>query len=108
MPLRLADPPPAPEPGPQPYRVRQLPVAEWERLRPLPFAANGLPDPNTALILVGETAAGEIVGIWALLLQPMLDGLWIHPDHRGTTIASRLAKAMNTLLTEYEVPHAFT
>jgi hypothetical protein len=96
------------------YTPRVLPPDEWERLRDLPFATNGLPDPATSVIIVTETAQGEIVGLWALLLQPMLDGLWVHPDHRqtatrhGSVIAGHLLRTMKAFLQEFAIPAAFT
>ena len=104
-------PPPAPSsvvPIRPTYVTRQLPPEEWERLRDLPFAANGLPDPETTLILVDEIPAGEIVGIWALFLQPFLDGLWVHPEHRHTVIAGQLLREMKALLQAHGITTAFT
>ncbi len=90
------------------YKTRLLPPEDWERLRPLPFATNGLPDSNAALIIVTENSAGEIVGLWSLLLMPFLDGLWVHPEHRGTNIAGQLLREMKATLDMHGVLHAFT
>ncbi len=97
-----------PAPTTQPYTVRRLPVAEWDRLRPLPFAAHGLPPPELTIVVVAEDAAGEIVGLWAAMTAVHLDGLWVTPGHRGTTIAGRLLKAMKAVLAEHAVVRAFT
>jgi hypothetical protein len=87
--------------------ARVLPPEEWERLRAFPFATNGLPDPASSVIVVTESA-GEIVGIWALMLQPFLDGLWVDPDHQHTLAAGQLLRTMKAVLQEYGVSTAFT
>jgi len=87
---------------------RVLPPEEWDRLRDFAFATNGLPDPTTSVIIVVETATGEIVGIWAMLLQPVLDGLWVDPAHRSTLVAGQLLRTMKAFLQEFEIPAAFT
>ena len=91
------------------YTVRLLPVEEWDRLRTLPFASVvGLPDPNFAMILVGETAAGEIVSVWEAITTVHLEGAWTHPDHRHTTLAGRMLVAMRALLARYRIWQSFT
>lgn len=90
------------------YVARILPPDEWDKLRAFPFAARGLPDPAAAFVIVSETADGQIVGIWACLLQPFLDGLWVDPDHRHTIIAGTLLRQMKALLQTSGVPIAFT
>lgn len=62
---------PAPE-----VTIRELPAAEWERLRlGVPILAGELPDPNKTAVMVIEEA-GEIVGWWfvfyAIHVEPML------------------------------------
>lgn len=90
------------------YTVRQLPPAEWDRLLGLPFARAGLPNPDLTAIFVAEDAAGAIVGIWAAMTAVHLDGLWIDPAHRDTTIAGRLLRTMKAFLTEKQIPVSFT
>lgn len=90
------------------YATRVLPPDEWEKLRALPFASNGLPDPETTVIFVDETAAGQIIGVWGIFLQPMLDGLWSDPEHRGTLVAGRLLAAMKAFLQAQGITYAFT
>lgn len=90
------------------YATRVLPLEEWDKLVSLPFASNGLPDPATTIVFVDETAAGQIIGVWGLFLQPMLDGLWSDPDHRGTLVAGRLLKAMKAFLQAQGITYAFT
>lgn len=87
---------------------RVLPPEEWEKLRAFPFATNGLPDPQTSVIVVTETPAGDIVGIWAVIPQPMLDGLWVHPDYRHTLAAGQLLRTMKAVLQAFGVTTAFT
>lgn len=91
-----------------PYTVRMLPVEEWDRLRNLPFASQGLPPPELAVIFVAETTAGEIVGIWSAMTAVHLDGLWVDPAHQATTVAGRLLKATKGFLRETGVAVAFT
>jgi len=90
------------------YTIRRLPVEEWDRLRAFPFASNGLPPPELAMIFVAETAGGQIVGIWAAMTAVHLDGLWIDPAHRDTTIAGRLLREMKDFLREKAISESFT
>lgn len=101
-------PPPIAFPKRATYAARLLPPAEWEKLRDLPFAANGLPDAHTTILFVDETETGEIVGLWGIFLQPMLDGLWVHPDHRSTLVAGQLLRIVKEFLQEQGVSVAFT
>lgn len=103
-----APPPEIALPGRATYACRVLPPDEWSKLLALPFAANGLPDPHSTILFVDETADGEIVGLWGIFLQPMLDGLWVHPDHRHTIIAGQLLKTVKGFLQEQGVREAFT
>lgn len=90
------------------YVTRLLPPAEWDRLRDLPFAANGLPDPSTTILFITERD-GAIVGLWGIFLQPMLDGLWIHEDHRGhTPVAYQLLHTMKVFMSAQGLQAAFT
>jgi hypothetical protein len=90
--------------------VRQLPPEEWERLRDFPLAERyGIPDPRGAAILVAETPAGEIVGVWAALTTVHLDGLWIAPEYRRTSlVAAKLLRGMKAMLTQLGIVHSFT
>lgn len=90
------------------YTTRLLPVEEWDRLLVYPFATNGLPNPDFTMILVAEDGAGEIVGIWAVMTAVHLDGLWVHPEHRGTSIAGRLLTEMKAVLRRYKLWLSFT
>jgi Acetyltransferase (GNAT) family len=106
-PMPIGEAPPAPATRAT-YVARVLPPEEWEKLRAFPFAANGLPSPESGFIIVTETPDGTIVGIWACLLQPFLDGLWVDPDHLGSTIARTLLRTMKDQLRTLGVPVAFT
>ena len=88
--------------------VRVLPPDEWDRLLGLPFALNGLPNVETTILFVAETPTGEIVGLWGIFLNPMLDGLWVEPNHRHTLIAGQLLRTMKAFLQEQGVSYAFT
>lgn len=88
---------------------RVLPPEEWEKLRAFPFGSKGLPDPETSVVVVTETPAGEIVGIWAVIPAPMLDGLWVHHDYQRTSLAAgQLLRTMKAVLQEFGVTTAFT
>ena len=103
--------PPSVEPASavgQTYTTRLLPIEEWDRLLALPFGTNGLPNPDFTIILVTETAAGEIIAVWAILTAVHLDGAWIHPDHRGTTVVGRMVKLMKATLRRFQLWDSFT
>lgn len=103
----VGDAPPAPAIRAT-YVARVLPPEEWEKLLAFPFAANGLPDPAAAFIIVSETADGTIKGIWSCLLQPHLDGLWVAEEDRHTIVAGTLLREMKATLLRFKVPVAFT
>lgn len=90
--------------------VRQLPPDEWERLRALPFATNGLPpNPELTAILVAENAEGAIVGVWAAMTAVHLDGLWVAPEYRRTSrVAMKLLRGMKDMLLRLGVVQSFT
>lgn len=88
--------------------ARVLPADEWHKLRDFPIATRGLPDPDTAALIVSETVDGTIKGVWGCFLQPMLDGLWVAPDARHTLVAGQLLREMKALLATYGIATAFT
>ncbi len=89
--------------------ARELPPEEWEKLRGLPFATHGLPDPALAAICVLETETGEIVGVWAAQTAVHLEGLWIAPEYRTHPVAgTKLLHGMKTLLKTHHIPVSFT
>jgi hypothetical protein len=81
--------------------VRTLPASDWSRLDGID---GPLPDlnPDVSRVLVVEDADGQIIGRWLLLIVPMAEGIWIHPDHqkRGV-VAAKLLKAMGAALAEF-------
>ena len=91
-----------------PTTIRMLLVEEWGRLEGMPFAQNGLPPPELAVIFVAETAAGQIIGVWSAMTCVMLDGLWVAPEYHATTIAGRLLRETKGFLREKEIGVAFT
>ena len=90
------------------YQTRVLPVEEWDRLRDLPFATNGLPDPAFSQVIVTETTEGQIVGLWAMLTAVHLDGLWTDSAHRGTVVAGQLLATMKDQLAALGITVSFT
>lgn len=63
--------------------VRELPAAEWERLRAFePFASGGLPDaPEHWRVIVAEEA-GTIVGFTCMYQTVHYEPIYIDPAHR--------------------------
>lgn len=88
--------------------IRQLPFEEWDKLEGLPILENGYPDPNTTMILVAETPTDGIVGTWSAVTPIYLEGLWIAPEHRHSTIAGRLLIEMEKFLKSINVSKAYT
>lgn len=71
--------------------TRLLPSDEWKRLDGSEIA-KALPyhNPEDVQIVVVEDA-GEIVGTWAILKVPQLEGVWIDPRYRKRgSVAKRL------------------
>jgi len=88
--------------------IRVLPFEEWDKLEGYPIATNGLPNPDTSLILVAETPAGEIVGTWEAITPVILEGLWIDENYRNTLVAGRLLATMKSVLKSMNIDKAFT
>lgn len=88
--------------------IRQLPFEEWDRLDGFPIATNGLPNPDTSVIFVIESAEGEIVGTWEAITPVILEGLWLRDDYRRTTAMGRLLSEMKSFLRSIHVDKAFT
>jgi hypothetical protein len=63
--------------------ARVLPPSEYDRLPPEAGLERGLAlvDPALQRVIVVEDG-GAIIGTWAVLLVPHLEGVWIHPDYR--------------------------
>lgn len=101
---------PAPPALAQLTRVRVLPPEEWPRLAALPFAERyGIPPVGSAIIVVAENDAGEIVGLWSALHTVHLEGLWIDPEYRRTTrTAAQLLRGMKEALAADHIVHSFT
>jgi hypothetical protein len=68
---------------------RILPVEEWERLAgtELETVWPTLDPLHTKIIVVEDE--DEIVGCWAFLVIPHVEGLWIDPDVRGSSVVAR-------------------
>lgn len=88
--------------------IRVLPFEEWDKLDGFQISANGLPDPDTSIILVAETPAGEIVGTWEAVAPVILEGLWVREDHRNSTVAGRMLSTMKSLLKNMNISKAYT
>ena len=75
--------------------TRVLPPEEWEKLAGTELdAARPFLNPAETLVLVVEED-GQIVGSWAAMRHVHLEGVWVHPDHRGRgAVAAHLLKAM--------------
>lgn len=94
--------------------IRELPSEEFYRLighecmagAPIP---DGAAADNTRCI-VAEDAAGEILAVvWAANLV-FMEGFWVRPDHRSSTLPFRTYTHLSTLLTSLGVPvlHTWT
>lgn len=81
------------------FTVRELPREEWHRLTGTESAAVAdAPPTMEAVPVVVEDEAGEIVGVWTLMTIHHLEGLWIHPAHRGkTSVWRRLITTMRAV-----------
>ena len=89
------------------YRVRELPPAEWDRLRAVD---DGFvpPSPETSKVIVVETEMGEIVGRWFVLTAAHLEGCWVAPKYRGTQVFGRLSAGTKRVLHEANIPVVFS
>jgi hypothetical protein len=91
------------------YTVRELPADEWEKLRGRPIAANGLPDPSLAAILVVEDSTGRIVATWSAQTAVHLEGLDKDAEVQGHVAVSRLLfEGMKGMLRHKGIPISFT
>jgi hypothetical protein len=88
---------------------RFLPPEEWDRLRAMPFGSRGLPPPEHCIILVAETAEGEIVGLWSCMTAFHMEGLWVADAYRKHTfVAATLLSTMRANLVEQGILNCFT
>jgi hypothetical protein len=73
--------------------TRVLPKAEWPRLEGQAMGAVlAHRDEDSAQVVVVEDE-GLIIGQWALLGAPWIDGWWIHPERRGEVEIRKALKA---------------
>jgi len=78
--------------------TRVLPRHEWPRLKGTELETLWPLLPQDADVLVVEED-GDIVGCWALYLLPHVEGVWVHPAHRGRGgVVRRLLSGMRTLV----------
>lgn len=90
------------------YTVRELPADEWARLRDLPIAARGLPDPALAAILVVEDHEGQIVATWSAQTAVHLEGLWKATPHDHPAVSRKLFEGMIGMLQHKGIRFSFT
>ena len=81
--------------------TRILPPDEWSKLEGTELEqAYPFLDPKESFVLVVEDG-DRIVGTWAALRQVHLEGVWVHPDHRGRgAVATHLLRAMGNAVAE--------
>jgi hypothetical protein len=79
--------------------IRELEPWEWGRLEGHPlFKDTGLPNPDLTKILIAETEAGEIVGLWCMVQVVHIEPIWIAPEHRNGMLLGRMWRKMRVFL----------
>lgn len=68
-------------------KFRTLEADEYQRLTQV--AEGFVPDPGASRVVVAEDD-GEIVGRMILCMPVHIEGTWVKPDHRKTTLAYRM------------------
>jgi hypothetical protein len=91
-----------------PTTVRDLPEAEWPRLRAFePFASSGIPEGAHWRILVAEQGP-EIVGFCCLFDAVHFEPWFIAPEHRGNpAIVRGLLRQAKQVLVDNQIPYVF-
>ena len=80
--------------------TRLLPAAEWDRLEITGSAGMDL-DPAHSVVIVVEDE-GEIVGVWAVMEQIHVEGLWIAPTHqKRASVFRRLLGEMRVVVSGF-------
>lgn len=101
---------PAHEAPPDPIIIRELPPAEYERLRGVGlFEIFALPNMEHTIPIVGQNArTGEIEAYWLVFDAVHVEPLWIAEKHRKKAgFARRLWGAVQSALVARNVPIAF-
>jgi N-acetylglutamate synthase-like GNAT family acetyltransferase len=76
--------------------TRTLPRAEWSRLVGTELETVAPLLPEAAEVVIVE-ADNQLVACWAVYPLIHVEGVWIHPDHRGKgSAARRLLRGMRT------------
>jgi len=90
--------------------TRLLPQREWDRLSGTPLCAIlATHTEDDCKVLVVETDEGQIVGQWALVGLPHLEGIAIDPHHqKGGAVGRRLLQGMRALLKAQGIPTVLT
>lgn len=65
-----------------------------------------LPDPNVSVVVVAEEHQ-QITGYWVIQDLAHVEPVWVHPDHRKTTIGARMWSCVRAVLDASNVPGAF-
>ena len=90
--------------------TRFLPPDEWHKLEGTPFGPlREQMSPETTQLLVVEDDLGVVVGTWAVVILPHLEGFWVHPDHQGKAgVAKNLLREMFRHLKAAGLPQILT
>ena len=89
--------------------TRLLPPEEWSRITGDLATVLPLRTAEDCKVLVVETDEGQIVGQWALMGLPHLEGLGIAADHqKGGAVGRRLLQGMRGLLKTQGIPTVLT
>lgn len=72
------------------YQTRILPPSEWGKLADTEMGpALATINPDAMTVVVAEDESGAVIGCWGLVNFAHLEGMWVHPDHRGRGVVLR-------------------
>lgn len=81
---------------------------DWPMLATLAFGANGLPAPENCIVLLAEDE-GKVVGLWSAIAETHLEGLYVDPAYRRSTlVAANLLAYMKDELMARGIQHCLT
>jgi hypothetical protein len=88
---------------------RVLPPEEWGKLPPCDLATvRDRLDPRVTMIAVVEDEAGRILACWAAMTMVHVEGVWIDPAYRKSSVALRLWRRMQRIVHEWGATSVLT